>query len=303
MRCPSFRRDEHNVSGSGERLAGDADTPPGVHGLEPRPGATTTPTSSRARTIRTATRGICPGNDTRIEPPAEVSWYGSLLDGKADASGLQYVRNRYYDPATGRFTQRDPIGLKGGLNQYGYAAGDPVNNSDPSGFIVCFGSAQRSRLVRETERATGSKIEVDDFGCIKSIAVTDSNSVRAEFLRRRLTQLHEDGQTYYVGVSGAESAYYPWARRVGLDLSLRGGYFSRDRNGNCFSTTTDYADNDFASIIAHELLGHAWGMRFDPARHNAGRTASEQLRSGQAMAVAAENIAHAYLGEPLRCKY
>jgi len=33
----------------------------------------------------------------------------------------------------GPSTQRDPIGLAGGLNQYGYAGGDPVNYSDPFG--------------------------------------------------------------------------------------------------------------------------------------------------------------------------
>jgi murein DD-endopeptidase MepM/ murein hydrolase activator NlpD len=49
------------------------------------------------------------------------------------ASGPHCVRNRYYDPATGRFTQPDPIGLAGGLNLYGYADGDPINKSDPFG--------------------------------------------------------------------------------------------------------------------------------------------------------------------------
>ena len=41
----------------------------------------------------------------------------------SNASGLLYRRNRYYDPATGRFTQEDPIGLAGGVNVYGFAAG------------------------------------------------------------------------------------------------------------------------------------------------------------------------------------
>jgi uncharacterized protein RhaS with RHS repeats len=31
------------------------------------------------------------------------------------------------------FTQEDPIGLAGGLNLYGYADGDPINNQDPFG--------------------------------------------------------------------------------------------------------------------------------------------------------------------------
>lgn len=38
-----------------------------------------------------------------------------------------------YDPAAGRFTQEDPIGLAGGLDLYGFANGDPVNFSDPFG--------------------------------------------------------------------------------------------------------------------------------------------------------------------------
>jgi RHS repeat-associated protein len=60
-------------------------------------------------------------------------WFGNLLDGQRDASGLQYMRNRYYDPVSGRFTQEDPIGLAGGMNLYGFAAGDPVSYSDPFG--------------------------------------------------------------------------------------------------------------------------------------------------------------------------
>jgi RHS repeat-associated protein len=65
--------------------------------------------------------------------PAPTSWWGGLLSRKTDGSGLQYMRNRYYDPKTGKFTQVDPIGLGGGLNLYGFAQGDPVNHSDPFG--------------------------------------------------------------------------------------------------------------------------------------------------------------------------
>jgi hypothetical protein len=50
-----------------------------------------------------------------------------------DGVGTLYRRNRQYDPSTGRFTQEDPIGLAGGMNLYGFAAGDPVNYADPFG--------------------------------------------------------------------------------------------------------------------------------------------------------------------------
>jgi RHS repeat-associated protein len=62
-----------------------------------------------------------------------LNFLGSLLSRQVDGAQLQYLRNRYYDPSTGRFTQEDPIGLAGGMNLYGFANGDPVNFSDPFG--------------------------------------------------------------------------------------------------------------------------------------------------------------------------
>jgi RHS repeat-associated protein len=71
--------------------------------------------------------------DARVAPVYANAWWGSLLEGKVDANGLVYGRNRYYDPAAGRFTQEDPIGIGGGLNVYGFAGEDSVNESDPFG--------------------------------------------------------------------------------------------------------------------------------------------------------------------------
>ena len=57
-------------------------------------------------------------------------WNGEQTDAE---SGLTYMRNRYYQAATGRFIQRDPIGYAGGLNLYAYCSGDPISKKDPSG--------------------------------------------------------------------------------------------------------------------------------------------------------------------------
>ena len=46
--------------------------------------------------------------------------------------GLHYNRFRYYDPDIGRFISQDPIGLRGGLNLYGYAP-NPLRWIDPLG--------------------------------------------------------------------------------------------------------------------------------------------------------------------------
>ncbi|MGH7645339.1 MAG: RHS repeat-associated core domain-containing protein, partial [Gemmatimonadales bacterium] len=44
----------------------------------------------------------------------------------ADAPGLSFYRNRYYDQTTGRWTQEDPIGIAGGVNLYSYVGNNPV---------------------------------------------------------------------------------------------------------------------------------------------------------------------------------
>lgn len=58
---------------------------------------------------------------------------GQLYDAHA---ALYYNYFRDYDPQTGRYVESDPIGLKGGLNTYGYVKGNPLIYSDPLGLEV-----------------------------------------------------------------------------------------------------------------------------------------------------------------------
>ena len=52
-------------------------------------------------------------------------------------TGLVHFGAREYDPATGRWLQKDPILFRGGdTNLYAYVGGDPVNWIDPSGLTV-----------------------------------------------------------------------------------------------------------------------------------------------------------------------
>jgi RHS repeat-associated protein len=52
-----------------------------------------------------------------------------------DPTGLQYLRARYYDPATGAFLSSDPMGVSPSWpgKPYAYADANPVLNTDPYG--------------------------------------------------------------------------------------------------------------------------------------------------------------------------
>ncbi len=56
---------------------------------------------------------------------------------QVDPTGLVYLRARMYDPASGRFLQKDPLPKSGpgitGWNRYAYAGDNPMTLVDPSG--------------------------------------------------------------------------------------------------------------------------------------------------------------------------
>ena len=59
-----------------------------------------------------------------------IGFAGGLED---PVTGLVRFGLRDYEPASGRWTARDPILQNGGLNVYAYAGSDPVGRRDPSG--------------------------------------------------------------------------------------------------------------------------------------------------------------------------
>ena len=73
--------------------------------------------------------------------PDVYAWNGAWgYRHEAHTGGLQKVGVRWYDPAIGRFLQKDPwlgsLALPLTLNRYGYCVNEPVTYTDPSGRVL-----------------------------------------------------------------------------------------------------------------------------------------------------------------------
>ncbi|NLF33280.1 MAG: hypothetical protein GX591_20640, partial [Planctomycetes bacterium] len=108
-------------------------------------------------------------------PPAQPAlWTTDLrFSGEwtdADTTGLQYLRERYFDCAAGRFVSTDPwagsMREPQSLHKYLYCHGDPVNHVDPSGFVTLPGVAGAALLhAGLAVRALG--LTVSAYGLVK----------------------------------------------------------------------------------------------------------------------------------------
>jgi RHS repeat-associated protein len=66
-------------------------------------------------------------------PMAKVNPFRFSTKYQDEETGLVYYGYRYYDPGTGRWLNRDPMGEAGGLNLYQYVYNSPLNYVDPDG--------------------------------------------------------------------------------------------------------------------------------------------------------------------------
>ena len=88
--------------------------------------------------------------------------------------GWYYYGYRYYEPESGRWAGRDPIGIDGGLNLYGMVANDTVNQLDVLGLTISI----RVEPANDPDAAAMRQNIVDYLKTICSLCSVEGNNVR-----------------------------------------------------------------------------------------------------------------------------
>ncbi len=163
------------------------------------------------------------GNVTSDSNPGfqPFGFAGGLFDRD---TGLIKFGARDYDPATGRWAVKDPIGFEGGLNFYEYSGNDPVNSIDPIGLDWMDLDLQGAADFSADFSAA--------FGSVLSFGLTDrvNDATGASGVANKCSSSYKAGTWSGLGLSAAFGAAH-LGRNAALQMGKAGGLGTRLARG------------------------------------------------------------------------
>ena len=132
-------------------------TPVATYVQHDQQGSTRVLTNQTAAIIGTYTYDPYGRTTAHTGSASSLRYTGQYQDNE---TGFYYLRARYYDPATTQFLTRDPLETQT-RSAYGYAAGSPLDSSDPTGLCdLCLGFSPVNALVNFGRGASGGLTDV-----------------------------------------------------------------------------------------------------------------------------------------------
>ena len=140
----------------------------------------------------------CPDDTNPWRFKGDIGYYWD------NETGTHYIRMRFYNPRTGRFTTEDPI--RDGLNWYTYVGNSPIMFIDPWGLarvnLVEYARGQGATITHGTNSSTGrANVTISHGGITHTFTNYRSGQIQASVLNDRfgwgfggsMTVLHPTG--------------------------------------------------------------------------------------------------------------
>ena len=139
---------------------------------------------------------------------------GEYWDEETDAV---YLRGRYYDPSTGRFTQEDTV--RDGLNWYTYCCNNPVRYFDPTGHVVAEWDINHltDNEIARLQYLSDNWAKADEKTCIRY--QNEAETMRAKY-RKPYEYTRDDGITV---VDIAKYKDWYGSTKIGMDVFILAG--------------------------------------------------------------------------------
>jgi RHS repeat-associated protein len=168
-----------------------------------------------------------------------IRFQGQYFD---EDTGLHYNRHRYYDPYSGRFLSKDPIGLGGGFSTHGYAA-NPTMWVDPLGLKA---------TARISSQSKGGRFSSADAAARAALLRYNDKSIRDNLEYGGLIYQTPNGKFDYTkAIRGTKDGVDPWDDRAPKipKCAIEAGYWHThgdhsDKDGNRTTKSNDYYDSN-----------------------------------------------------------
>jgi RHS repeat-associated protein len=195
-----------------------------------------------------------------------------------DASGLQYLRARYYDPRMGRFVSKDSwdgfVSRPLSLNNWSYVENNPIKLVDPSGFIAESDGDDADNLISYLSATYNVQIKKDWGYVTIPIPYTKSQtacvwqdgnweSIKELNLVKQAIEMISPGKMSLVQFKAAfgQTSIFRWNVQNIRAFSLPGVLREIYGDGMVFPDYLfSYSDEYAQSGIIHEF-GHIWNYR------------------------------------------
>ena len=175
-------------------------------------------------------------------------------------SGNIYLRNRYYNSATGRFITEDPA--QDGLNWYVYAGNNPVSFVDPWGLTITLSGTEdeMEKSFAQLQALTDDELTYDAETGVVTVAKSASGGKKVQGTKMIADLMaNQDFNVKIERVSIENDGCYIYYNDAGATIQMNNwdeegdnwGYMVSDGKGG--SVWEDHADVAYI-VLGHELI-------------------------------------------------